>query len=101
MLRRTKRELDQAAAALRQPGSGSIANLECRLADLQQRFLATPACTLEDVEVRLAAMRDLIAGLGARGYLLDLAEATLADLRALVAVERQTRQVEPPSHTAD
>ncbi|MFO1153143.1 MAG: hypothetical protein U1E42_05690 [Rhodospirillales bacterium] len=84
-LRRVKRELDLALAAAAEPGSGSVGNLECRIADLQQRLIATPAVSLTDVEARLALIRDLVAGLGPAGYLLHLVDATLTDVRALAA----------------
>jgi hypothetical protein len=77
-----KRELDHALAALATPGAGAIGNLECRVADLQVRLLA-PARTLADVAVRLALIRDLVAGLGPAGYLLQLVDATLADVERL------------------
>lgn len=80
-----KRELDQALQAVAAPGAGNLANLECRLADLQQRFIATPAADLAGVETRLVVIRDLVAGLGPRGYLLDLVDASLADVRALTS----------------
>jgi hypothetical protein len=75
--------MQAARAAVAAPGCGAIGSLECRLADVEQRFLATPARTMGDLEARLVAIRDLVAGLGPRGYLLDLVEATLADVRAL------------------
>ena len=46
----TKRELDHAIAALADPGAGAIANLECRVSDLQVRLISTPARDLADVE---------------------------------------------------
>ncbi|MFO1127696.1 MAG: hypothetical protein U1E66_04565 [Rhodospirillales bacterium] len=82
-LRQVMRELDLALAAATEPGAGAIGNLECRIADLQQRFLATPAVSLADVETRLGLIRHLVAGLGPPGYLLHLVDATLADVRRL------------------
>jgi hypothetical protein len=86
-LRQVKQELDQALAAAADPGAGAIGNLECRVAELQQRLLAAPAASLVDVETRLVLIRDLVAGLGPPGYLLHLVEATLADVRSLAAKE--------------
>ncbi len=83
----TKRELDVARQALAEPGSGSIANLECRLADLQVRFISTPAKSLADIEARLQAIRDIVATLGREGYLLQLVDATLHDVAAMQAAE--------------
>lgn len=79
----TRRELAHALQALATPGAGAIGNLECRVADLQTRFLATPARTLADVAARLALIRDLVAGLGPAGYLLQLVDATLKDVEQL------------------
>jgi hypothetical protein len=84
-LARIRRELDQALVALATPGAGAVGNLECRVADLQGRLLATPAATLADVETKLLAIRDIVAGLGPAGYLLHLVDATLTDVRALAA----------------
>jgi len=81
----TKRQLDMAAGALAQPGCGAIANLECRVADLQQHFLATPAATLGDVVVRLEAIREIVVALGEPGYLLHLVDAAIGDVRAIAA----------------
>lgn len=89
-----QRELAHAEAALRQPGSGALGTLECRVADLQQRLLTTPARSLGDVEARLEVIRDLVASLGEPGYLLHLVDATLADLRALAATEAQAGSVQ-------
>lgn len=79
----TRRELAHALQALTTPGAGAIGNLECRVADLQARFLATPARSLNDVAARLSLIRDLVAGLGPAGYLLQLVDATLADVERL------------------
>lgn len=78
-----QRELAKAEAALTEPGSGARGTLECRVSDLQQRVLATPAAGLADVEARLVVIRDLVLGLGEPGYLLQLVDATLADVRAM------------------
>lgn len=80
-----RRQLANAEAALRTPGAGAIGNLECRVADLQARLLATPARSLADLEARLALIRDVVAGLGPAGYLLNLVDAALADVRGLAA----------------
>jgi hypothetical protein len=80
-----ERELRQAIAALDEPGAGARGNLECRVADLQERILVTPARTLSDVEARLVIMRDIVASLGEPGYLLHLIEANLADVRSMAA----------------
>jgi hypothetical protein len=86
-----KTELDHATAALAEPGAGALGSLECRVADLRHRFLATPAADLTDLEARLAAMRELVATLG-EGYLLALVSATLDDVRAMRARERETTE---------
>lgn len=78
-----RRELVAVQQALDTPGAGARGSLECRVADLQDRLLKTPAGTLADLEAKLETIRTLVAGLGPRGYLLDLTESTLADLRAL------------------
>jgi hypothetical protein len=82
-LSEVKRDLDAATLALHQPGAGAPANLECRLADVQQRFLTTPATSLADVVLRLEVMADIVRGLGEPGYLLHLIEATREDVGAL------------------
>ena len=79
----TKRDLDKALAALGEPGAGARANLECRVNDLQVRLLDTPARDLGDVEARLGAIREIVAGLGEGGYLLNLVDAAIADVRTL------------------
>lgn len=81
---RLAKELELATAALQDPGAGARGNLECRVADLQERLLSTPAQDLADVEARLVVIRDLVRQLGT-GYLLDLVTATLADVRTLRA----------------
>lgn len=83
----TKREMDLAADALATAGAGSIGNLECRMADLQVRFLTTPARTLPEISLRLEAIRSLVAGLGEPGYLLQLVDATLNDVRGMSATD--------------
>lgn len=82
-LSQLRRELAIALEAARQPGMGAVGSLECRVADLQQRLLAGPASSLEDVAIRMEVVCDLVAGLGPRGYLLDLVEQTLTDIRRL------------------
>lgn len=79
----TKRDLDKASAALDQAGAGALANLECRVSDLQVRFIATPARTLDDIEARLELIRTMVASLGPAGYLLNVVDATLEDIRAM------------------
>lgn len=80
-----ERELRKAMAILHEPGAGARGTLECRVADLQQRVLATPARSLADVEARLRVMRAVAASLGEPGYLVHLIDATLADVRAINA----------------
>jgi hypothetical protein len=82
-----ERELRRAIAALDEPGTGARGNLECRVADLQERILVTPARTLSDVEARLVIMRDVVTSLGEPGYLLHLIDATLADVRSMAAAD--------------
>jgi hypothetical protein len=82
-----ERELRRAIAALDEPGAGARGNLECRVADLQERILVTPARTLSDVEARLVIMRDVVTRLGEPGYLLHLIDATLADVRSMAAAD--------------
>lgn len=79
----TKRDLDKASAALDQPGAGAVANLECRVSDLQVRFISTPARTLDDIEARLELIRKMVASIGPPGYLLNVVDATLDDVRAM------------------
>lgn len=79
----TGKELAKAEAALAEPGAGALGTLECRVADLQERMVSTPARDLADVAARLETIRALVAGLGQAGYLLALVDATLADVRAL------------------
>jgi hypothetical protein len=83
LIQQVGRELDITRRALAETGSGAQGTLECRLADLQHRLLAAPAQSLDDVEAKLRVVRTLVAELGPRGYLLDLVEATLADVQAL------------------
>lgn len=86
-LKRTKREMELAAEALSTAGAGAIGNLECRMADLQVRFLTTPGRSLDDVLVRVEVIRTLVASLGEPGYLLHLVDATLDDLRRMTATD--------------
>jgi hypothetical protein len=79
----TKRELDRATAALAEPGAGALANLECRVSDLQVRFLSTPARDLADIEARLQSIREMVVAIGDAGYLLNVVDATLEDVRAM------------------
>jgi hypothetical protein len=79
----TKREMAGVQRALTESGSGAVPTLECRLADLQGRFLSTPATSLGDVVARLEAVREIVVSLGEPGYLLHLVDATLNDVRAL------------------
>lgn len=85
----TKRELDAAMTALADCGSAERSNLECRIAGLQDRFLARRASSLDDVAVRLGAIRALVASLGEAGLLLNLVDAALADVEALQMSERR------------
>ena len=73
-LARLGRELNAAQQALREPGAGAIGNLECRVADLQERLLSIPARSLDEIAARLAVARGIVQSLGPRGYLLDLIE---------------------------
>lgn len=81
----TKRDLDKASAALDQPGAGNLANLECRVSDLQVRFISTPARSLADIEARLELIRTMVEAAGPPGYLLNVVDATLADVRGMRA----------------
>jgi hypothetical protein len=87
----TKRDLDKASAALQEPGAGAIGNLECRVSDLRVRLISTPATTLADIEARLDVIRTLVASLGPAGYLLNVVDATLEDVRSM-----RTRGEDPP-----
>ncbi len=62
-----QRALEAMLAALATAGSAEQPNLECRIASLQDRALATRAEDLDDVEVRLRAIRVLVVGLGEPG----------------------------------
>lgn len=84
-LLRIKRELEMAEQALHEPGAGARGTIECRVADLQGRLLSTPAGTPAEVAARLEVAAGLVRSLGPRGYLLDLIEACIADLRVLPA----------------
>lgn len=77
-------ELAMAEQALQMPGAGARGNLECRIADLQGRLLTMPAHSPADVAARLQVAAGMIAGLGPRGYLLDLIEACISDLRTML-----------------
>ena len=79
----TKRELDRATAALDEPGAGALANLECRVSDLQVRFLSIPSRDLADIEARLQSLREMVVAIGDAGYLLNVVDATLEDVRAM------------------
>ena len=79
----TKRELDRATAALAEPGAGALANLECRVSDLQVRFLSIPSRDLADIEARLQSLREMVVAIGDAGYLLNVVDATLEDVRAM------------------
>lgn len=79
----TKRDLDKASAALDQPGSGNPANLECRVSDLQVRLISTPARSLADIEARLEVIQTMVKSLGPAGYLHNLVNATLNDVRIM------------------
>lgn len=76
-----ERELSVAQQALREPGAGARSNLECRVASLQEQLLSTPTGSIGDIATRLQVARDIVLSLGPRGYLLDLIEACIADLR--------------------
>lgn len=90
-MRQLQRELLLAERAVQHAGSdgglgagcGAIGSLECRLADLQGRLLGADARSLDDVAAKLEVARGLVAGLGPRGYLLDLLDAILVDIRTL------------------
>ena len=82
---RIERELRKAMAALDEPYVGARGTLECRVADLQQRVLVTPARSLADVEARLRIIRAVAASLGEPGYLVHLIDATIADVRSMDA----------------
>ena len=79
----TKRAIDQTQAAIADETSGAMGMLECRLAGLQDTFLSTQAADWRDVEARLIAIREIVAGLGQKGYLAHLVDAALEDVRAL------------------
>ena len=81
----TQRVLDATLAALGEAGSAERRNLECRIADLQDRALSTRAQDLDDLEVRLRAIRVLVVGMGEPGLLLNLVDAALADVESLKA----------------
>ena len=89
----TKRRLDVALASLEQPGAGAIGTLECQIGTLQEAMVATPARSLADIEARLQMIGELVATLGPRGYLAQLVEATLADVKALQATAGQAQDL--------
>jgi hypothetical protein len=74
----TQRALEAMFGALGTAGSAERPNLECRIASLQDRALATRAHDLDDLEVRLRAIRVLVVEMGEPGLLLNLVEAALA-----------------------
>lgn len=84
-LEATQRALDATPAALDEAGSAELPNLECRIASLQDRALSTRAQDLDDLEVRLHAIRVLVVGMGEPGLLLNLVDAALADVGSLKA----------------
>jgi len=90
----TKRDLDKALAALDHPGSGALSNLECRVSDLQNRFISTPAQSLDDIEARLRLIREMVASLGPAGYLLNVVDATVQDVQAM---QRRADETASPS----
>ena len=77
------RALDATTAELAAAPASMVANLECRLAGLQDRFLVTRAVTRADLQARLTQIRSIVAGLGEAGYLLHLVDAARADVAAL------------------
>jgi hypothetical protein len=81
----TQRALEASLDALAAAGSAERPNLECRIASLQDRALSTRAGDHDDLEVRLRAIRSLVAGMGEPGLLLHLVDAALADVDALKA----------------
>lgn len=91
------RALDQAGDALAAAPPSMVANLECRLAGLQDRFLAARAGGLGDLEARLGQIRAIVAGLGEGGYLLHLVDAAIADVRALQALPAPPASCPPAS----
>lgn len=82
-LRDVKRDLDAAMGALAACGSAERPNMECRVASLQDRFLARRARSLEDLGVRLDAIRAVVLSLGEPGLLANLVDAARADVEAL------------------
>lgn len=77
--------IDMTLAALGTCGSAERPNLECRIASLQDQALSIRANDLDDLEVRLRAIRVLVVGMGEPGLLLNLVDAALADVDALKA----------------
>lgn len=82
-LTRTKQVMDQTSAAIAEESSGAIGMLECRLASLQDTFLATPARDWRDLEARILAIREIVTALGEKGYLAHLVDAALKDVQDL------------------
>ncbi|HSO43884.1 MAG TPA: hypothetical protein VLR47_13780 [Rhodospirillales bacterium] len=83
----TQRALEATLTARATAGSAELPNLECRIASLQDRALATRANDLDDLDVRLRAIRVLVVGMGEPGLLLNLVDAALADVDCLKANE--------------
>lgn len=81
----TQRALEASLDALAAAGAAERPNLECRIASLQNQALSARAGDLDDLEVRLRAIRSLVAGMGEPGLLLHLVDAALADVDALKA----------------
>ena len=86
---RLARELNFAQQALDEPRAGATGNLECRVADLQERLISTPARSLDDIAARLEVARGIALSLGPRGYLLNLIEACIGDLHTLADMAAQ------------
>ena len=78
-----QRDLEATLTALGTAGTAERPNLECRIAGLQGRALSIRAQDLDDVGVRLRAIRALIVFLGEPGLLLNLVDAALADIDSL------------------
>lgn len=81
----TQRALDATLARLGNVGVAERPNLECRIASLQDRALCTRAEDLDDLEVRLRAIRVLVVQMGEPGLLLNLVDAALTDVGSLKA----------------
>ena len=100
-LRDAKRELDAAAAALLSCGSAERPNIECRVASLQDRFLAREATSLDDLAARLDVIRALVVTLGEPGLLLNMVDAARADVEALKHAERVPPSAPPSDPPSD